>query len=330
MVHPVPLGISVGEPSLESLWFGGGSAVSDPRLAHFLAIFDCQEFSPLYGTLEEDSLLAVLCLVTHLVLQVQQLSLEDMDAYLSQAVCVRHRSYQELQRVQLPYLSSRAVQMASLYVRGLGHLLGANCACGGPLPNDALMPWRSFDGRLFHSRYLLAHAGAAMSTLLDDHTASVDLFLRLRENVLEACRKRGRTVRSRPRSHPEPHGSGSTTPGHRDGWMEREEWAGDYQRGGGRRDERKTRRCGPSGYHQREGLAGRAGHQSSLTQQTPPPSFPHPGDGDLNHHPSPSGMPHRGQPRHPNRGRYRLAPRWPSSSGPWSSPTLRPLEEGGD
>jgi hypothetical protein len=58
------------EPSLESLWFGRGPALSDPRLAHFLSIFDCQEFSPLYGTIEEDSLLAVLCLVTHLVLQV--------------------------------------------------------------------------------------------------------------------------------------------------------------------------------------------------------------------------------------------------------------------
>ena len=70
---------------------------------------------------------------------------------------------------QLPYLSGRAVQMASLYVRGLGHLLGANCACGGPLPNDALMPWQSFDGRLFHSKYLLAHSGADHSELADDH-----------------------------------------------------------------------------------------------------------------------------------------------------------------
>ncbi|CAL8353155.1 unnamed protein product [Merluccius merluccius] len=169
-----PLSMSENEPSLESLWFGGWPAVSDPRLARFLSIFDCQEFSPLYGTIEEDSLLAALCLVTHLVLQVQQLSLEDVDAYLSQAVCVRYRSHQELQRVKLPYLSSRAVQMASLYVRGLGHLLGANCATGGPLPNDALMPWQSFDGRLFHSKYLLAHCGATQSRLLDDHVSRED------------------------------------------------------------------------------------------------------------------------------------------------------------
>ncbi|KAK0151647.1 Constitutive coactivator of peroxisome proliferator-activated receptor gamma [Merluccius polli] len=309
-----PLSMSENEPSLESLWFGGWPAVSDPRLACFLSIFECQEFSPLYGIIEEDSLLAALCLVTHLVLQVQQLSLEDVDAYLSQAVCIRYRSHQELQHVKLPYLSSRAVQMASLYVRGLGHLLGANCATGGPLPNDALMPWQSFDGRLFHSKYLLAHCGATQSRLVDDHTSSMDLFVHLREKVLEACRKRGRTVQSRPRSAPEHHRSRNTPPGypsgHRDGWMEREERARDYQHGGGSRDEGKMRRSDPSGYHQREGLVGGGGggYQSSPTQHTHPLSCPQPGDGGFNHS-SRFRMPHRGEPRHPNRRRYRLAPR---------------------
>lgn len=69
--------------------------------------------------------------------------------------------------LQLPFLSSRAVQLGSLYVRGLSHLLGANCASGGPLPNAALMPWHSFDGRLFHSKYLLAHSGVEKAVLLE-------------------------------------------------------------------------------------------------------------------------------------------------------------------
>lgn len=68
---------------------------------------------------------------------------------------------------QLPFLCSRAVQLGSLYVRGLSHLLGANCASGGPLPNAALMPWHSFDGRLFHSKYLLAHSGAENTALVE-------------------------------------------------------------------------------------------------------------------------------------------------------------------
>lgn len=68
---------------------------------------------------------------------------------------------------QLPSLCSRAVQLGSLYVRGLSHLLGANCASGRPLPSAALMPWHSFDGRLFHSKYLLAHSGVDNTALLE-------------------------------------------------------------------------------------------------------------------------------------------------------------------
>lgn len=58
-----------GRPSLDSLWFGTGSNVSALRLTSFLTIFDCQEFSELYGTVDA-SLLAALCLVTYIVLQV--------------------------------------------------------------------------------------------------------------------------------------------------------------------------------------------------------------------------------------------------------------------
>lgn len=58
-----------GRPSLDLLWFGAGSDVSSLRLMTFLAIFDCQEFSDLHGTVEV-SLLAALCLVTYIVRQV--------------------------------------------------------------------------------------------------------------------------------------------------------------------------------------------------------------------------------------------------------------------
>lgn len=83
---------------------------------------------------------------------------------------------------QLPALSSRAVQLGSLFVRGLSHLLGANTASGGPLPSDALMPWHSFDGRLFHSKYLLAHSGKEKSELLDNNVR------RIKKNSRDLCK----------------------------------------------------------------------------------------------------------------------------------------------
>lgn len=58
-----------GQPSLDLLWFGTGPEVSALRLASFFSIFDCQEFSELYGEID-NSLLAALCLVTYIALQV--------------------------------------------------------------------------------------------------------------------------------------------------------------------------------------------------------------------------------------------------------------------
>lgn len=64
------LSVFVGDrPSLDLLWFGTGPEVSTLRLTSFLSVFDCQELSELYGAVD-DSLLAALCLVTYLVLQV--------------------------------------------------------------------------------------------------------------------------------------------------------------------------------------------------------------------------------------------------------------------
>ncbi|KAM6943610.1 constitutive coactivator of peroxisome proliferator-activated receptor gamma [Xenentodon cancila] len=198
MVHPVPVIFPCEQPSLDLLWFHSGPEVSDFRLTAFLSIFDCLDYSEVYGAID-DSLLAALCLVTYIVLQVQTLSQEDIDAYLSQAVCLRLNSSLELQQFELPLLSSRAVQLGSLYVRGLSHLLGANTASGCPLPSFALMPWHCFDGRLFHSKYLLAHSGKEKAELLDNDESCLSLFHHLKEKLLETCRKRGRVLQSRPK-----------------------------------------------------------------------------------------------------------------------------------
>ncbi|XP_070759002.1 constitutive coactivator of peroxisome proliferator-activated receptor gamma [Enoplosus armatus] len=296
MVHPVPISLPCDQPSLDLLWFGTGPEVSALRLTSFLSIFNCQEFSELYGTIE-DSLLAALCLVTYIVLQVQTLSQEDLDAYLSQAVCLRLKSPQELQQIKLPFLCSRAVQLGSLYVRGLSHLLGANCASGCPLPNAALMPWHSFDGRLFHSKYLLAHSGTEKTVLLDSDSSCLSLFLCLREKLTETCRKRGRVLQSRPNL---PEQSHKTTPGPRyrerltgrppgggENWRQRGETTGGHRNGGGWRER------GGQHFHPR------------------PDSYCH--DGEPQNMSRPPNQP-RGRSHH-HRGRHKLAPRW------WQPPT---------
>ncbi|KAM3624756.1 uncharacterized protein V6R79_001068 [Siganus canaliculatus] len=302
MVDPVPISLPCEKPVLDLLWFGTGPEVSALRLTSFLSVFDCLEFSELHGAVE-DCLLAALCLVTYIALKVRTLSLEDVDAYLSQAVCLRLKSPEELQQIKLPLLCSRAVQLGSLYVRGLSHLLGANSASGCPLPNAALMPWHSFDGRLFHSKYLLAHNGTEKSVLLDGDSSCLSLFLHLREKVVEACSKRGRALQSRPQA---PDQSLKTRPGHSyrgrhtgrpqseaECWRERGEMAGGDWRGGRGK------------YESRERLWERGG----------------PGGGHPHHDGGMSPLPHQPRGRsHRGRGRYQLAPRWSRPPPPGTRP----------
>ncbi len=64
-------------------------------------------------------------------------------------------------------MDPRAVQLGSLFVRGLTYLIAANSACGFPYPMGELMPWKTFDGLLFHSKYLQAHSGCPKEELLE-------------------------------------------------------------------------------------------------------------------------------------------------------------------
>ncbi|KAK7913382.1 hypothetical protein WMY93_013593 [Mugilogobius chulae] len=184
MIHPSPLKMQCDHPGLDVLWFSKEPEVSSLRQTCFL---------------------------------VQTLSQEDVDAYLSQAVCLAQKSSQQLQQIKLPIFFSRVVQMGCLYVRGLSYLLGANCACGCPLNTDALMPWNSFDGRLFHSKYYLAHSGVEDSVLLDNNASCLNVFHRLKTKVKEVCLKKGRELLSNPRSHtPQFHLKTRVDPHHRE------------------------------------------------------------------------------------------------------------------
>ncbi|KAL7877477.1 hypothetical protein SRHO_G00041200 [Serrasalmus rhombeus] len=197
-VAPRLLNLPERAPDLATLWFGNDSEVKGVRLSTFLAVFDLQDFTEDLNHLDSP-LVAVICFVTYVALQAKHLSLEDIDAYLSQAVCIRYKSYSELQQTRVPEVDPRAVQLGSLLLRGLTYIIAANSACGFPFPMSELMPWKTFDGLLFHSKYLQAHSGCSKEELLEGNPAWTTLFLSLRELVLGACRRRGSTIPSQPR-----------------------------------------------------------------------------------------------------------------------------------
>ncbi|XP_017320252.1 constitutive coactivator of peroxisome proliferator-activated receptor gamma isoform X1 [Ictalurus punctatus] len=196
-VAPKPLNLPEGTPDLTTLWFGNDSEVTSVQVSTFLAVFDLQDFTEDLKSFDTP-LVAVICLVTYIAIQAKHFSLEDIDAYLSQAVCIRYKSYTDLQRTRVPQVDPRAVHLGSLFVRGLTYLIAANSACGFPFAMNEIMPWKIFDGLLFHSKYLQTQGGASKEELLEGNPAWISLFLTLRDLVLKACRRHGSTILSFP------------------------------------------------------------------------------------------------------------------------------------
>lgn len=78
---------------------------------------------------------------------------------------------------QVSCVDSRAVQLGSLFVRGLTYMLAANSVCGSPFNMEDLMPWRTFDGLLFHQKYLLTHSERAPEELLEGNVSHDTSFI---------------------------------------------------------------------------------------------------------------------------------------------------------
>uniref|UniRef100_A0A8C8VH35 Constitutive coactivator of peroxisome proliferator-activated receptor gamma n=1 Tax=Pelusios castaneus TaxID=367368 RepID=A0A8C8VH35_9SAUR len=172
LVQPIQLDIPDGTPSLRTLWLTKEPEVETLRYSTFLACFRLQDMMKELQLLDAP-VAAVICLLTYLILQVDSLSLEDLNAFLAHTLCLQGKSAAQLAGLQLAHVDSRAVQLGSLFIRGLTTLIMANSACGFPLSMDDLMPWKVFDGKLFQEKYQQSHRGSSLEELLEQATSTI-------------------------------------------------------------------------------------------------------------------------------------------------------------
>ncbi|KAF7253537.1 Constitutive coactivator of peroxisome proliferator-activated receptor gamma [Varanus komodoensis] len=244
-----------GTPSLRLLWLGRGPEDEKRRYCTFLACFQLQDVAEELQALEAPTG-AVCTLLLYLILQapelscmkqqyrltkskeilcavVGSLSLEDLNAFMAQALCLKGKSAAQLADLQLSFsykftcrmglsyaeisfctpvaaedttesqelaqVDSRAVQLGSLFIRGLCVLVMANSACGFPFRMDDLMPWHIFDGKLFQEKYEQAHRGCHLHELLEGNEAWLAEFQNLRSLICKVCSAKGRHIQSRQR-----------------------------------------------------------------------------------------------------------------------------------
>lgn len=98
------------------------------------------------------------------------LSTRELNAFLAQALSphlTTECNASNLREIKLKRVDARAVQLASIFMCGVEAAIFANDACAVPIPWELVCPWNYFDGKLFHSKYLMAVENANLLELCD-------------------------------------------------------------------------------------------------------------------------------------------------------------------
>ncbi|KAF6270209.1 family with sequence similarity 120B [Rhinolophus ferrumequinum] len=205
LVRPLPMNIPGGTPSLNLLWLNQELGTQALRMDTLLACFDLLSSREELQAVEMP-FQALCCLLTYLFVQVDTLCLEDLHAFIAQALCLQGKSAVQLEALQLDCVDPRAVQLGALLVRGLTMVVLANSVCGCPLRVGDFMPWNVFDGKLFHEKYLQSEKGCAAEVLVEQNRSRLTTFHSLKSVVCKACLREDRHIVSRQQWRP--HHSG--------------------------------------------------------------------------------------------------------------------------
>lgn len=198
LVPAVPLLIPGGTPTARQLWLSKNPDIQRQRFYTCMACFHVERWTEVLRSLDSQ-LAATCCLLIYLTVQVKSLTLTDVEAFLAQALCLAGKSGSQLSSLQLPYVDCRAVHLAFLFLRGLITLMACNSACAYPFTMMDLMPWNTFDGKLFHQKYLLCHEHRPVDVILEKRESSITEFKKLRTMIIEACAAQNRILHPGPK-----------------------------------------------------------------------------------------------------------------------------------
>ena len=103
----------------------------------------------------------------------------ELDAFLAQALSphlTTECNASNLREIKLKRVDARAVQLASIFMSGVQAAIFANDACAVPIPWELVCPWNYFDGKLFHSKYLMVAENASLIELCDGKVGTQSYF----------------------------------------------------------------------------------------------------------------------------------------------------------
>ncbi|XP_015592341.1 constitutive coactivator of PPAR-gamma-like protein 1 homolog isoform X2 [Cephus cinctus] len=180
--------IGWGVPTIQRLWFGTGIDDKRRRLRGFLTCMRSDTPLMLNTSYVPQHLLVMACVLRYIMSfsdKIKILRRQELDAFIAQAFSPELMNAQYLQDLQLPLVTSRGVQLATLFMAGVETALLANDACGAPIPWLMCCPWLYFDGKLFHHTLARATIAKNLLELCGGHIDRVVKVERMRKAVLE-------------------------------------------------------------------------------------------------------------------------------------------------
>jgi len=139
-------------PTVKRLWFGTNLEDKQRRLRAFLSCLNSDIPLMMNTGNVPQHLLLMCCVLRYIMTQKSILRKPELDAFLVTACSSELMDAESLSRIKLDLVTSRGVQLATLFMQGVDMALLANDACGAPVPFLMCAPWLFFDGKLFHSK----------------------------------------------------------------------------------------------------------------------------------------------------------------------------------
>lgn len=180
--------IGWGVPTIQRLWFGTVIDDKRRRLRAFVTCMMSDTPLMLNTSYVPQQLLVMACVLRYIMTfsdKTKILRRQELDAFIVQAFSPELMNAQYLQELQLPLVTARGVQLATLFMAGVETALLANDACGAPIPWLMCCPWLYFDGKLFHHTLARAMVAKNLLELCGGHIERVVKVERMRKAILE-------------------------------------------------------------------------------------------------------------------------------------------------
>lgn len=175
-IHPLPLRNMSDVINIEDLWF---QCSERRRFEVFWHVLQIPMKFDLLMTLQEDEV-ALSCILNYLINgQESGPLLKPLDVAVFVAQAVWKPSPLAIKLLENPRVDARAVNLSTLFANGIEPVLMALESCGFPSPYKYAMPWKFFDGKLFHFLYNEAKKHPSVRFLCKNQDEIVEKFYQL-------------------------------------------------------------------------------------------------------------------------------------------------------